>query len=109
MQILAVDDDESILAFLRVRLEQDGFEVSTYRTAQEALEAAGSHLPDLALVDLRLPGIDGFEFSRQLLQMGDVPIIMLTAVADEETVVAGLERYAEDYVNKPFHYPELRA
>jgi two-component system KDP operon response regulator KdpE len=109
MQILAVDDDESILAFLRVRLEQDGFEVSTYRTGPEALEAAGSRLPDLALVDLRLPGIDGFEFSRQLLQMGDVPIIMLTAVADEETVVAGLERYAEDYVNKPFHYPELRA
>ena len=55
MQILAVDDDESILAFLRVRLEQDGFEVSTYRTGPEALEAAASHLPDLALVDLRLP------------------------------------------------------
>lgn len=109
MRILAVDDDESILAVLRVRLEQDGFEVSIARTGQEGLEIAAASMPDLALVDLRLPGMDGFEFSRRLLQVAEIPIIMLTAVADEHTVVEGLERYAEDYVNKPFRYPELRA
>jgi len=109
MRILAVDDDDSILAFLRIRLEQDGFEVKTARTGQEGLEYATLAPPDLALVDLRLPGMDGFEFSRRLLQIGPIPIIMLTAVADEATVVAGLEQFAEDYVNKPFHYPELRA
>jgi DNA-binding response OmpR family regulator len=109
MRILAVDDDESTLAFLRVRLEQDGFEVSVARTGTEALEIAATLMPDLALVDLRLPGMDGFELSRRLLQISEIPIIMLTAVADEQTVVEGLERYAEDYVNKPFHYPELRA
>ncbi|HUS14688.1 MAG TPA: response regulator transcription factor [Chloroflexia bacterium] len=109
MRILAVDDDESILAFLRVRLEQDGFEVMPARSGAEGLELARATLPDLALVDLRLPGMDGFEFSRRLLQIADLPIIMLTAVSDEQTVVEGLERYAEDYVNKPFHYPELRA
>jgi DNA-binding response OmpR family regulator len=109
MRILAVDDDESILAVLRVRLEQDGFEVMVARTGNEGLELASVAVPDLALVDLRLPGMDGFEFSRRLLQISEIPIIMLTAVADEQTVVEGLERYAEDYVNKPFHYPELRA
>ncbi|HMA37244.1 MAG TPA: response regulator transcription factor [Chloroflexia bacterium] len=109
MRILAIDDDESILAFLRVRLEQDGFEVLQARSGAEGLELAATTLPDLALVDLRLPGMDGFEFSRRLLQIAEIPIIMLTAVADEQTVVEGLERYAEDYVNKPFHYPELRA
>ena len=109
MRILAVDDDESILAFLRVRLEQDGFEVMTARTGIEALELAAANPPNLALVDLRLPGMDGFEFSRRLLQLADIPIIMLTAVSDEHTIVEGLERFAEDYMNKPFHYPELRA
>ena len=109
VRILAVDDDESILAVLRVRLEQDGFEVQVARTGYEALAIAAATPPDLALVDLRLPGMDGFEFSRRLLQLVEIPIIMLTAVADEGTVVEGLERFAEDYVNKPFRYPELRA
>ena len=66
-----VDDDESILSVLRVRLEQDGFEVIVARTGYEGLEAASISLPDLALVDLRLPGMDGFEFSRRLLPLGD--------------------------------------
>jgi DNA-binding response OmpR family regulator len=109
MRILVVDDDDSILSVLRVRLEQDGFEVIVVRTGYEGLETAAVTPPDLALVDLRLPGMDGFEFSRRLLQIAEVPIIMLTAVDDEQTVVEGLERYAEDYVNKPFRYPELRA
>lgn len=109
MRILVVDDDESIQAVLRVRLEQDGYEVVQARNGYEALDLVTTRPPNLALVDLRMPGIDGFEFSRRLLDICDVPIIMLTAVADEQVVVEGLERYAEDYVNKPFRYPELRA
>ncbi len=109
MRILVVDDDDAIQAVLRVRLEQDGFEVMQARTGYEGLDMARLQPPHLALVDLRLPGMDGFEVSRRLLEISDVPIIMLTAVADERTVVEGLERYAEDYVNKPFRYPELRA
>lgn len=108
-RILVVDDDETILNLLRVNLTNDGFEVVAARSGNEALNKVEASLPNLAILDLMLPGMSGFELSRRLQKYVEVPVIMLTAVADEHTVVQGLENYADDYINKPFRYPELRA
>jgi len=108
-RILVVDDDETILNLLRVNLTNDGFEVVAARSGNEALNKVETTLPNLAILDLMLPGMSGFELSRRLQKYVEVPVIMLTAVADEHTIVQGLENYADDYINKPFRYPELRA
>jgi DNA-binding response OmpR family regulator len=76
---------------------------------ETALRLAQRALPHLAVLDLVMPGVDGFEVARQLKRLGDVPIVMLTALDDEESKIKGLEQYADDYVTKPFSYRELHA
>lgn len=107
--ILIVDDDPNILRLVRQSLESEGFEVSTAVTGQQALNKITRELPNLAIVDLKLPDIDGFEVCRRIQQYAIVPVIMLTGVDATDTIVDGLDRYAEDYIVKPFNARELAA
>jgi DNA-binding response OmpR family regulator len=109
-RILAVDDDPQILKMISLKLEMSGFEVMTAVSGKEALEViARRGLPHLALIDLSMPGMTGFELCAALEQFSDLPIIMVTAMSDEETVIRGIEQYAEDYITKPFSLRELVA
>ncbi|MCW5852734.1 MAG: response regulator transcription factor [Anaerolineae bacterium] len=109
-RILVLDDDPEVVRLVSLRLDQAGYEVLTASSGQQALDVIQRHgLPHLAIVDIRMPGMDGFEFSRLVQQYSDLPIIFLTAVDEEETVIQGIERYAEDYVTKPFRARELVA
>ena len=109
-RILVVDDDPEVVRLVSLRLDQAGYATLTAHSGQQALEVVQRHgLPHLAIVDIRMPGVDGFEFCRQVQQYSDLPIIFLTAVDEEETVIQGIERYAEDYVVKPFRARELVA
>ncbi len=105
--LLVVDDDPAILRSLQVNLEADGFDLLLAATGREALEKVGQRLPDLAIVDLLLPDMHGFQLCEELKRYLDLPIIMLTAVSAEDSVTDGLDRYAEDYVVKPFSYRQL--
>lgn len=107
--ILITDDDPDLLFTLGTQLEADGYQVEAAPNGAAALRLAEKALPHLAVVDLAMPVMDGFELARRLKQLGNVPIIMLTALDDEENKVKGLELYAEDYVTKPFSYRELNA
>ena len=108
-RILVVDDDVHIRGLVRRRLEADGYEVVTATSGVEAIEKVKQALPHLAIVDLRMPGMSGFELCRRMKMFGDIPVILLTAVDDPETKVEGLEQWAEDYVTKPFDGRELLA
>ena len=109
-RILAVDDDPDILRLIRRELENAGFDVWPAASAEAALEVISRNgLPHLALVDILLPGIDGLTLARRLQEWSDLPIIMLTSVDEEETVVQAIEGFAEDYVRKPFKPRELVA
>jgi DNA-binding response OmpR family regulator len=108
-QLLIVDDDRDLLLSLRLQLEADGFRVLVAENGQRALAIAGEVLPHLVVVDLMMPGIDGFEVARRLRQYADVPVIMLTAIDDPARKVEGLTGLADDYVTKPFAYGELLA
>ncbi|HEX2037590.1 MAG TPA: response regulator transcription factor [Chloroflexota bacterium] len=108
-RILIADDDPDLRFTLGAQLEADGYEVQLAPNGQTALTVAERVLPHLAVVDLVMPVMDGFELARRLRRLGDVPIIMLTALDDEESKVKGLEQYADDYVTKPFSYRELHA
>jgi DNA-binding response OmpR family regulator len=107
--ILIADDDPDLLFTLTAQLEADGYDVLAAPHGQVALRLASQRLPRLAILDVVMPMMDGFELARRLKRLGDVPIIMLTALDDEEHKVTGLELYAEDYVTKPFSYRELHA
>lgn len=108
-RILVVDDDVHIRDLVRRRLEAEAYEVVTAIDGQQAIERVKQALPHLAIVDLRMPGMDGFEVCRQMKTFGDIPVILLTGVDDPETKIAGLDAYAEDYVTKPFDARELIA
>ncbi len=109
-RILAVDDNMQTLQIVRHTLERAGFDVITAVSGQDALNMISRHgLPHLALVDLQMPGMDGFELSQALQEFSDIPIIILTASNEEETIVKGIEEYAEDYMIKPFRPSELVA
>lgn len=109
-RILVVDDDQAILRLVRDKLERAGFEVFTATSGQQALDVIRRRgLPHLAIVDIHMPGMDGFEFCQLVQQFSDLPVIMLTAVDEEETVIQGIEHFAEDYVTKPFSPRELVA
>src|SRR5436305_7258805 len=109
-RILAVEDDPDLLRLIRRELESAGFEVWACPTAEEALECVTRRgLPHLALVDILLPGMDGMAFARKLHEWSDLPIVMLTSVDEEETVVRAIASFAEDYVRKPFKPRELVA
>jgi DNA-binding response OmpR family regulator len=101
-RILVVDDEAAILRLTRDYLEKDGFRVISASDGPGALAAARQEKPDLIILDLMLPGLDGREVCRQLRREMDTPIIMLTARAEESDQIAGLELGADDYVTKPF-------
>jgi DNA-binding response OmpR family regulator len=108
-RILIVEDDERIRTSLRLSLEQEGYVVDEAASGESALDLFVAQPHDIALVDLMLPGMDGFECCRALRRTSAVPIIMVTARNDTHDVVAGLEAGADDYVTKPFVPKELGA
>ncbi len=108
-RILLVEDDERIRASMRLALEDEGYEVDESGSGETALERFGETAADVVLIDLMLPGMDGFETCRQLRRSSAVPVIMVTARTDTHDVVAGLEAGADDYVTKPFVAKELAA
>ncbi len=109
-RILVVDDDPDILSLVRVKLDQVGFEVWTANSGPNALALIEQRgLPHLAIVDIMMPPMDGFELCRTIHQFSDLPVIMLTAVDEETTVIRGIEHFAEDYIIKPFSLGELVA
>ena len=107
--ILVVDDEPQIVQLVRDYLEHGGFKVLTAADGQSALRTAATLKPDLVILDLGLPGVDGLDVTRSLRRNGEVPIIMLTARADESDKLVGLELGADDYVTKPFSPKELVA
>ena len=110
--ILIIEDEEDIQELLRYNLERDGYEVVGCLTGEDGLRALESKRPDLVLLDLMLPGLDGKEICRRLKReegTADIPIIMLTARGEESDIVAGLELGADDYVTKPFSPKVLSA
>lgn len=108
-RILVVDDERSIIDLLEYNLRRDGYDVIIARDGRQALQLAQAEHPDLVVLDLMLPGLDGLDVCRALRQRGNTPIIMLTARDDEIDRVLGLELGADDYVTKPFSVRELMA
>jgi two-component system KDP operon response regulator KdpE len=106
-RILVVDDERRMVGFIRLNLEQDGFEVIEAYNGTEALDRLRDSLPDLILLDVMMPDIDGFEVLRIIREISQVPVIMLTAKGEEDDKVKGLELGADDYVTKPFSPREL--
>ncbi|UCC50438.1 MAG: response regulator transcription factor [Anaerolineaceae bacterium] len=107
-RILIVEDNTYTLRIVKHTLEQAGYRVSTAVSGEEGLQLINRYgLPHLAVVDLHMPGMSGFEFCHAIHQFSDVPVIMLTAVGAEETIIEGLEKHADDYIVKPFNPPEL--
>jgi len=108
--VLVVDDERNIVELARLYLSKDGFRVLTAADGQRALELVQQERPDLVVLDLMLPQVDGWEVCRRLRQAGnEVPIIMLTARSDEVDRIVGLEMGADDYMAKPFNPRELAA
>jgi DNA-binding response OmpR family regulator len=108
-RILVVEDDERIRSSMRLALEGEGYEVDEAASGEDALDRFAAEPADVALIDLMLPGMDGFECCRALRRHSAVPIIIVTARTDTHDVVAGLEAGADDYVTKPFVAKELGA
>jgi two-component system, OmpR family, response regulator MprA len=108
-RVLVVEDDAEIADVLRRFLRQEGHEVRTAVDGEEALPAASEFVPDLVILDLGLPGLDGVEVCRQLRGGGDVPILILTARTELDDRVEGLDSGADDYLMKPFERQELLA
>jgi DNA-binding response OmpR family regulator len=110
--VLAADDDEDILDLVAFRLERSGYTVIRARDGEEALELAIKELPDLAVIDVMMPKLDGFELTRRLRAeavTSRMPIILLTARAQDADVQVGFDAGADDYIRKPFSPEELRA
>jgi two-component system KDP operon response regulator KdpE len=108
-RVLVCDDEEQILRALRVILRDAGYEAVTATTGEEALDRAAVKPPAAAILDLMLPDIDGVEVTKRLRQWSEMPIIVLSAVGEEEAKVRALAAGADDYVTKPFGPPELIA
>jgi len=109
-KLLIVDDDKDLLDLLRAEFEAEGYEVFTFHDGLQVLtHVRRAGLPHLAVIDLKLPSMHGFDLAEQLKALGDVPIVFLTSVKESKTVVTGLRLYADDYVTKPFELAELTA
>ena len=108
-RILTVEDDERIRTVVRFGLEDEGWIVAEAESGEAAIEEFNRFDPDVVLIDIMLPGINGFDLCRVLRRNSDVPIIMVTARDDTHDVVAGLEAGADDYMTKPFAPKELSA
>jgi two-component system KDP operon response regulator KdpE len=105
--ILVVDDEPRMIRFIRMNLELEGYRVTEATNGLEALDRVREDLPDLVVMDVQMPEMDGFEALKHIRQVSTVPVIMLTVKADEEDKVRGLELGADDYVTKPFSPREL--
>ena len=104
-RILVVEDEEDILELVRFNLSREGYSVRGAATGEEAWNLTSSEMPDLIVLDLMLPGIDGLEVTKMIKndsRTGDIPIVMLTAKGEESDIVTGLELGADDYITKPF-------
>ena len=105
--ILVVDDETRIARMIRMNLEHDGYEVIEANSGQQALDMVRSRMPNLVILDVMMPGLDGYETLQVLREISQVPVIMLTAKSEEEDRIRGLELGADDYVTKPFSPREL--
>ncbi len=108
-KVLIVDDDVNICELLRLYLEKDGFEVVVVNDGQAAISAVAKHKPDIMLLDIMLPKLDGWQVCREIRKTSSVPIIMITAKGETFDKVLGLELGADDYVVKPFDAKEVVA
>ncbi|HOE34786.1 MAG: response regulator transcription factor [Chloroflexi bacterium] len=106
-RILVVDDEKGLVKLIRLNLEHDGFEVFEANNGAQAMDRLRAVLPDLVLLDVMMPDLDGFQVLRMIREVGNTPVIMLTAKGEENDKVRGLELGADDYVTKPFSPREL--
>ena len=109
MKILVVDDEKLLVKGTKFNLENDGYEVITGSDGVEAVEAVQTQHPDLVILDLMMPRMDGLEACRRIREFSDIPIIMLTAKADDMDKLMGFEHGCDDYLTKPFNILELKA
>lgn len=107
--VLVVDDEPGILRLIKLELEQQGFDVHAASDAEEALRVAAERRPDIAVLDIMLPGMSGMQLMSKLRETGPLPVVMLTARDSEPDKVRGLEAGADDYIAKPFSPDELSA
>jgi len=107
--ILAVDDDAHILQIIKWELTSQGYQVLTSRSGEEALKLAREHRPDLVVLDVMMPELDGFEVLRRIRERSGVPVLLLTAKTRDHDKISGLDTGADDYVTKPFSPEELSA
>src|SRR4051812_40443750 len=108
-RILIVDDDPNLLVLLAEQLRNDGFEIQTARDGEEALRRLDGGWPHLLIVDMMMSRMDGLTLAREVKARADLPIIVLSAIDTADSKADLLEEVAEDYITKPYHYPELRA
>ena len=108
-RVLTVEDDERIRSAVKLALEDEGWTVDEAESGEAAIDLFNRNAPDVVLIDIMLPGIDGFELCRTLRRTSAVPIVMVTARNDTHDIVAGLEAGADDYLTKPFAAKELSA
>lgn len=108
-KVLIIDDDPNIVEVLRLYFDKDGYAVISCHSGEKALETYVATMPDIIVLDLMLPGKDGYDICREVRRISDVPIIMLTAKTDILDKVVGLELGADDYMEKPFEPKELLA
>jgi DNA-binding response OmpR family regulator len=109
-RLVIVDDDEDLTLLLKDTFEAEGYHVAAFFNALQLLRYVRENgLPHLAMIDLRMPQMHGFELSEKLKAMGDVPIVFISAQGEKQTIIDGIQRYAEDYVTKPFEVRELVA
>jgi two-component system response regulator VicR len=108
-RILVVDDDQNLLVLLADQLRADGYEIQTARDGDQALRRLAQSWPDLLIIDMMMPHMDGLSLAREIKARADLPIIVLSAIDAGDSKADLLEEVAEDYVTKPYHYPELRA
>ena len=106
-RVLVVDDEPRLIHFIRLNLEHDGFEVIEATAGDQALASLRDRLPDLILLDVMMPELDGFETLQLIREISTVPVIMLTAKGEEEDRIRGLELGADDYISKPFSPREM--
>ncbi len=106
-RILVVDDERGLVRIIRLNLEQDGFEVFEASNGAQAMDRLRAVIPDLVLLDVMMPDLDGFTVLKMIREVGNTPVIMLTAKGEEADKVKGLELGADDYVTKPFSPKEL--